>query len=84
MECAKCLELLSELIDGALALSERMLLTSHFSQCFPCADTHRDIELIVKIARELRDAHAAHIPQSLRPDIFSASIREAAAAAHRS
>ena len=83
MECAKCLDLLSELIDGTLVISKRKRLAAHIDDCLPCAVTRSDLELIVKLARELRDVYASHIPDSLKSNIFSTSFYQAGAASRQ-
>ncbi|HEX8474657.1 MAG TPA: hypothetical protein VF666_11535 [Pyrinomonadaceae bacterium] len=62
MRCAKFLVLLDDLIDGTLASVNREYLVAHLDDCLPCASVRRDFDLIVKLARELRDQLTAPPP----------------------
>ena len=78
MECGKCLQLLSDLIDGTLATGDHPLLSTHLDECLSCVSVRRDLELIVKLARELRDDLSLNAPVGLRLALFSKDLRRAA------
>jgi hypothetical protein len=51
MNCEKCQELISDLIDGSLKRQDELLLTSHLEQCLDCANVRTDLESIVGFCR---------------------------------
>jgi hypothetical protein len=55
MNCEKCHELLSDLIDGALPSSERAQVERHLGECPGCADAREDLMSIVSAAHEARE-----------------------------
>jgi predicted anti-sigma-YlaC factor YlaD len=75
MECLKCLELLSEFLDGRLSTEDRQLLTGHLDECLPCAFTHQDFNLIIKLARELRDEFPVMPPLNMKTVVFSSAFQ---------
>jgi predicted anti-sigma-YlaC factor YlaD len=54
MECAKSLELLSDLRDGMLEEVLQTEVRTHLSGCHPCAGVFRDLDSIVLAATTLR------------------------------
>jgi hypothetical protein len=79
MECVKCLQLLSELIDGTLDTENGTLLSKHLDQCLSCICVRRDLELIVRLARELREEFAHLAPGELKIALFTKDFQNAAA-----
>ena len=61
MGCEKCLELLSEFLDGEIVREEREYLATHLDECLSCLYVRKDFELIIRLARELRDMFL-HLP----------------------
>ena len=54
MECAKSLELLSDLHDGMLEEALQAEVRIHLAGCNPCAGVFRDLDTIVLAATTLR------------------------------
>ncbi|MGH9902080.1 MAG: zf-HC2 domain-containing protein [Pyrinomonadaceae bacterium] len=79
MECGKCLDLLSDFIDGTLSTVDGQLVAAHLGECLPCAGVRGDFDLIVKLARELRDEFPFETPPNLKSSIFSTKFQQAAA-----
>ena len=52
MDCDKCHDLLSDLIDDELGGDERRRLDSHIEECAVCTDTHADLDRIIRLARQ--------------------------------
>lgn len=78
MDCDKCLNLLSDLLDDELGGDERRRLDRHIEECAVCADAHADLDRIVRLARQNseetlapRDGQALwlHIRESVESDI---------------
>jgi hypothetical protein len=78
MECGKCLQLLSELIDGTLDTEHGTLLSTHLDGCLTCVCVRRDLELIVRLARELREEFAHLAPGELKIALFNKDFQSAA------
>lgn len=55
MDCEKCQELLSDLLDGTLTSRDSALLTTHVEECLCCAGVRQDLQAIVSVARESRE-----------------------------
>jgi Putative zinc-finger len=53
MVCKQCQELLSEYIDGALELGERVNIERHLSNCEPCRAVRDDLLQIVHFSQQL-------------------------------
>lgn len=70
MGCAKFLDMLSDLIDGALAPEDREYLLTHLDACLHCASIKYDLDLIVRLARELRN-ELAITPASIKSAVFT-------------
>lgn len=78
MECGKCLELLSDFIDGTINTADHSLLSTHLHECLPCGYVRSDIELIIKLARELREDFPFILPPTLKTGIFSSGFQRVA------
>ena len=52
MDCDKCHNLLSDLIDDELSGDERRRLDSHIEECAVCNHTHADLDRIIRVARQ--------------------------------
>ncbi|HEY0079239.1 MAG TPA: hypothetical protein VGB73_11380 [Pyrinomonadaceae bacterium] len=78
MECGKCLQLLSELIDGTLDTENGTHLSTHLERCLSCVCVRRDLEFIVRLARELREEFAHLAPCELKIDLFTGDFQRAA------
>jgi hypothetical protein len=54
MDCAKSLELLSDLHDDGLDDALRVEVRTHLDTCAPCSGVFRDLDIIVLAATVLR------------------------------
>lgn len=54
MNCEKCQELLSDYIDGELAIDERHLLSAHLEECLACYTVRDDLKAILGFCQEHR------------------------------
>lgn len=61
MECNKCHDLLSDLLDNTLTGDDRRLLDAHFQECMSCTGVHDELDRIIALAREGREEYAAPI-----------------------
>ena len=59
MNCEKCQELISDLFDGALSREDELTLSTHLSECLPCAEVRSDLEAIVGFCGEHRGEYSA-------------------------
>lgn len=59
MNCDKCQELLSDLLEGSITAEDRALLNKHFDQCFGCVAVRDDLQAIVSVAHEERGQYVA-------------------------
>ena len=59
MNCEKCQELISELLDGTLSGQDQLTLNAHLSECLACADVRSDLDAIVGFCRAHREEYAA-------------------------
>ena len=59
MNCDRCQELLSDLLDGSITVENRVLLNKHFDECFSCVAVRDDLRAIVSVAREEREQYVA-------------------------
>jgi hypothetical protein len=59
MNCEKCQELISDLFDDALSREDELTLSTHISECLPCAEVRSDLEAIVGFCREHRGEYSA-------------------------
>jgi hypothetical protein len=59
MNCEKCQELMSELLDGALPAERRAALNAHLDGCFECAAVREELSAIIGVAHDSRATLAA-------------------------
>ena len=59
MNCEKCQELVSDLLDGTISSKDRALLDAHLETCLDCAEVRSDIESIVLFCRNHRGEYSA-------------------------
>ncbi len=59
MNCERCQELISELLDGSISHADQVLLDSHLSECSTCAEVHHDLESLLGFCRAQREAYEA-------------------------
>lgn len=71
MECDRFLSVLDDLVDGTLVAADRDYLLAHLDDCLACACIRHDFDLIVRLARELRDELCAP-PSDIRIAIRAA------------
>jgi hypothetical protein len=58
MNCDKCQELISDLLDGSLNRQDELNLNKHLEECLQCAEVRTDLESIVGFCR----AHQGEYP----------------------
>ena len=56
MNCEKCQEYLSDLLDGALSYSEQASVSAHLALCADCAEAREELQAIVGTARTMRES----------------------------
>ena len=54
MNCEKCQELLSDLLDGSLTRKDELNLNLHLEDCLNCVEVRTDLQAIVGFCREHR------------------------------
>ncbi|HEY5885955.1 MAG TPA: zf-HC2 domain-containing protein [Pyrinomonadaceae bacterium] len=59
MNCEKCQDLISDLVDGSLSQDERKTLSSHLDECLQCADVRSDLHSILSFCRSQRGQYDA-------------------------
>jgi putative zinc finger protein len=59
MNCERCQELVSDLLDGALGREDELSLNLHLEECFSCANVRRDLESIIGYCRAHRGEYSA-------------------------
>ncbi|MGH9880927.1 MAG: zf-HC2 domain-containing protein [Pyrinomonadaceae bacterium] len=59
MNCEKCQELLSDLLDGSLSHEDEFSLNSHLEKCLGCLDVRNDLQAIVSFCQTHRGEYAA-------------------------
>jgi len=59
MNCDKCEELISDLLDGSLNHQDEVNLNQHLEECFQCADVRSDLESIVGFCRTQHGVYEA-------------------------
>ncbi len=59
MNCDKCQDLVSDLLDGALTREDQKTLNLHLEECLSCADVRTDLESIVSFCRSNRGEYSA-------------------------
>ena len=59
MNCERCQELISDLLDGTLGAKDTATLDVHLEECLDCADVHNDLESILSFCRANRGQYEA-------------------------
>ena len=59
MNCEKCQDLISDLLDGSISHQDRATLTSHLEECLHCAEVRDDLQSIVGFCRTQRGQYEA-------------------------
>jgi hypothetical protein len=59
MNCEKCQELVSDLLDGTLSNKDQVALNLHLDICLDCAQVRSDLESIVLFCRNHRGEYSA-------------------------
>src|SRR6266436_3913384 len=59
MNCEKCQDLISDLLDGSINHQDRAKLSSHLEECLHCAEVRDDLQSIVGFCRTQRGQYAA-------------------------
>lgn len=59
MNCEKCQDLISDLLDGALSHQDQSTLNAHLEDCIGCAGVRADLESLVGFCRAHRGEYAA-------------------------
>ncbi len=59
MNCEKCEELVSDLLDGTLSSTEQESLNLHLASCLGCAQVRSELETIVLFCRDHRGEYSA-------------------------
>ena len=59
MNCDKCQDLVSDLLDGALSREDQKTLNLHLEECLSCADVRTDLESIVGFCKSNRGEYSA-------------------------
>ncbi len=59
MNCEKCQELISDLLDGTLSREDEIALNVHLGECLLCVDVRSDLGAIVGFCRQHRGEYVA-------------------------
>jgi hypothetical protein len=59
MNCEKCQELVSDLLDGSLSREDGLLLDTHLEDCMDCQQVRDDLQSIVSFCQANRGYHLA-------------------------
>ncbi|HEV7397176.1 MAG TPA: zf-HC2 domain-containing protein [Pyrinomonadaceae bacterium] len=59
MNCERCQELISDLLDGTLGAKESSLLNTHLDECLDCAGVRDDLESVLDFCRDNRGHYEA-------------------------
>ena len=59
MNCEKCQELLSDLLDGGLTPARRAEMNAHLDACFGCATVREELSSIIGVAHDSRAVPSA-------------------------
>jgi len=59
MNCEKCQDLISDLLDGSLSDTDKFTLNSHLEECLSCADVRSDLQSIIGFCQTQRGEYAA-------------------------
>lgn len=62
MDCAKTVELLSDFLEDALEREVYAQVQIHLIECPPCAGVFAELNIIVVVARELRNEEGIRFP----------------------
>src|SRR5947209_11251630 len=59
MNCERCQELISDLLDESLTREDKITLDSHLEECLDCTGVRHDLESIVAFCRHQRGQYEA-------------------------
>lgn len=59
MNCEKCQDLISDLLEGSLSDTDKLTLNSHLEECLSCADVRSDLQSIVSFCQTQRGEYSA-------------------------
>ena len=59
MNCEKCQDLISDLLDGSISHQDRSTLSSHLEECLSCSEVRDDLQSIVGFCRTQRGQYEA-------------------------
>ncbi len=59
MNCERCQELISDLLDGTLSREDSAELNLHFGECLECTEVRTDLESVVSFCRTNRGQYDA-------------------------
>jgi hypothetical protein len=59
MNCEKCQDLISDLVDGSLSQRDQSTLNSHLDECLSCADVRNDLQSLVDFCHTQRGQYDA-------------------------
>lgn len=59
MNCEKCQDLISDLLDGSMSQKDQSTLNAHLDECLSCADVRNDLQSIIAFCRTQRGEYVA-------------------------
>ena len=59
MNCERCQELISDLLDGSLGTKDAALLNTHLGECLECAEVREDLDSVLSFCRDQRGHYDA-------------------------
>lgn len=59
MNCERCQELISDLLDESLSSKDSALLSAHLDECLDCAEVRNDLESMLSFCRDNRGQYEA-------------------------
>src|ERR1041385_1844802 len=59
MNCEKCQDLVSDLLDGSLSRNDQATLSTHLDECLTCADVRNDLQSIISFCQANRGQYTA-------------------------
>jgi hypothetical protein len=59
MNCDKCQDLISDLLDGSMSREDQSMLNSHLDECLGCANVRQDLETLVGFCHTQRGQYSA-------------------------
>jgi hypothetical protein len=59
MNCEKCQDLISDLLEGSLSATDTLTLNSHLEECLTCADVRSDLQSIISFCHSQRGEYTA-------------------------